>query len=148
MRVHCRRSRLPDDALIHDAAVEEMDGTVGVAREALVVRHHADRRAAPVQFLEQAHHRLAVLRIEVAGRFVREQDHRVAHERPGHRDALLLAARELAREMLRAVQHAHLVERFIHARASLGGLHAAVGDTNHDVEAGELERRQIVEGAL
>jgi hypothetical protein len=64
-----------------------------------------------VQFPQQLHHRLAVLRVEVAGRLVGEQDERVAHQGARHRDALLLAARELAGQVLGAVRHPHLLER-------------------------------------
>ena len=45
-------------------------------RVARVVRDHADRRAFAVQFLQQAHHGFAVLRVQVTGRLVREQDRR------------------------------------------------------------------------
>src|SRR5438874_8883908 len=50
--------------LLDDAAVEEMDGAVGVARVARVVRDHADRRAFTVQLAEQLHDGFAVLRVE------------------------------------------------------------------------------------
>ena len=53
---------------------------------------------AAMQLAQQLHHRFAVLRVEVAGRLVGEQDRRVAGHRPRHRDALLLAARELRRD--------------------------------------------------
>src|ERR1051325_1994408 len=59
---------------LDDAAVEEMDGAIRVARVARVVRDHADRGAFAVQLAEQFHDRLAVLRIEVACRLVRQQD--------------------------------------------------------------------------
>jgi hypothetical protein len=72
--------------------------------EPRVVRHHADGRACAVQLAEEIHHRFAAARIEVAGRLVREQNQRLAGHRASDRDALLLTARELAREVLRAMR--------------------------------------------
>src|SRR5688572_4710321 len=111
--------------LVHDAAVEQLDRALRVPREARVVRHHADRAALLVQVAEQVHHRLAVRRVEVPGGLVREQDQRIAGERARDRDTLLLAARELARQVLRAVRHADALERFADATLALGRRHAA-----------------------
>src|SRR5262245_19920402 len=75
---------------LDDAAVEQMDGAVGVPRVARVVRDHADRGALTVQLAEQLHDRLAVLRVEVSGRLVRQQDRGGAGHRSCDGDALLL----------------------------------------------------------
>ena len=64
-----------------------------------------------VELLEQLHHGIAVLGVEVSRRLVGEQDQRITCDRAGDRDALLLAARELARQVARAVRHPHRVER-------------------------------------
>ena len=119
--------------LLDDAAVEQMDAAVGVARVARVVRHHADRRAFAVQLAQQLHHRFAVLRVEVSGRLVREQDRRRAGDGAGDRDALLLTARELAGQVLGAMRHADLLERRHDALLALGRLHAAIGERQLDV---------------
>ena len=79
--------------LLDDAAIEEVDGAVGVAGEAGIVRDHADRRALPVQVAQELHHGVAVLGIEVPGRLVGEQDERIAGERASYRHALLLPTR-------------------------------------------------------
>jgi hypothetical protein len=81
--------------LFHDAAVEEVDRTIGVCGVARIVRHHADRRAAAVQLAEQFHHGFAVRRIEVTRRLVGEEDERIASDCAGDGDALLLTAGEL-----------------------------------------------------
>ena len=120
-------------AVLDHPAVEEVDGAVGVAREARVVGDHADGRARAVQLAQQLHHRVAVLRVEVAGGLVGEQDRGLAHEGAGHRHALLLTARELARQVLRAMGHAHPLEGLVHPLLALGGLHAAVGEGQLDV---------------
>jgi hypothetical protein len=53
---------------------------LGVAGEARVVGDHADGGAVAVQLAQQPHHGLAVLRVEVAGGLVGEQDRRLADE--------------------------------------------------------------------
>ncbi len=48
-----------------------MHRAVCVLSETLVVRNHANRGAALMQFAKQVHDRFAVMRIEVTGRLVR-----------------------------------------------------------------------------
>ena len=64
-----------------------------------------------MQLAQQIHHRFAALRIEVAGRLVGEQDERLAGDGARDGDALLLTARQLAGQVLRAVRHADAFER-------------------------------------
>src|SRR2546428_3371813 len=128
-------------ALLDDAAVEQVDGAVGVTRVARVVRHHAEGGAAPVKLAQKLHDCLAALGIEVSGRLVRQQDERAAGDRAGHRDALLLAARELARQVPRAVRHPDALPSVVRALPPVGRLHAAVGQRQLDV----LEHRQITD---
>ena len=82
----CRRR------FIDDLAVVKFDAPLRCVCVARVVRNHADGRASGVQLAQQLHHRFAVVRVEVAGRFVRQQHRRLANERTRHRDTLLLAA--------------------------------------------------------
>jgi hypothetical protein len=87
----------------------------------------------------QLHHRFAVFRVEVTGRFVRQQDRRLAGDGAGHGDALLLTARELRRQVLGAMRHADALERGVGALAALGRLHAAIDQRQLDVlEHGEV----------
>src|SRR5688500_1597741 len=69
--------------LLDDASVEQRTGAVRVARVARVVSGHADRRPLPVQLAQELHHRLAVLRIEVTGRLVGQENRRGAGDRAG-----------------------------------------------------------------
>ena len=94
---------------------------------------------AAVQLLQQLHHRLAVLRVEVSGRLVGEQDGGLPGHRAGDGDALLLAARELAGQVPGAVRHPDAFERRFDPLPALGRLHAAVGERQLDV----LEDRQV-----
>jgi hypothetical protein len=77
-----------------------------------------------VQLLQHAHHFLAVLGVEVAGRFVGQDQLGLRDQRAGDRDALLLAARQLARPVLGAVRDADPVHHLVDAALALGG-----GDT-------------------
>ena len=82
---------------------------------------------------EELHHRLAVLRVEVAGRLVGEQDRGLARNRASHRHPLLLAPGELAREMPGAMGHLYLREGLVHPLPPLGRPHAPVGQGQLDV---------------
>ena len=83
--------------LLQDAVAQHGDALAERHRLDLVMRH-VDRRHAEtvVQTRELTAHRDAQLGIEVRERLVHEERLRLAHHRPAHRDALALAARELA----------------------------------------------------
>ena len=62
----------------------------------LVVRHVDERDAdVPLDRLQLHLHLLAELQVERAERLVEKEDARLVHDRPGERDALALASREL-----------------------------------------------------
>src|ERR1051325_3354204 len=86
-----------DPAVLNHASIKEMDGAIGVLRATLVVRDHANGRAAVVQLLEQVHDRFAVARIEISGRLIGEQNGRLAGERARHGDTPPLAGRQIGR---------------------------------------------------
>lgn len=71
-----------------------MDGALGVFGKLLIVCHHANCRAAGVEFFQQIHRRFAVTGIQISGWFIRQQDGRFAGENSGDCDALLLTATE------------------------------------------------------
>src|SRR5579863_2079096 len=60
-----------------------------------VMGGHDDRGAGPVDPVQDLHDPDGGGRVDVAGRLVRQQDHRPVHESPGHRDPLLLPAGQL-----------------------------------------------------
>ena len=71
------------------------------AGQLLVVRDEDERRLAPpLQPEQQIDHMAAGLAVEVAGRLVGENELRPAAQGARDGDALLLAARELRREMI------------------------------------------------
>src|SRR5690349_6513328 len=83
-------------AVLDDATIKQMHGAICMLSEALVVRNHANRGAALMQFAEQMHDGFAVVRIEVTGGLVRKQNRRSAGKRASNGDALLLTTGELA----------------------------------------------------
>ena len=95
--ISCSICRLPSSSTTRPSKRWMVVGVAGVAR---VVGDHADRRALVVQLAQQLHHGVAVLRVEVPGGLVGQQDRRVAPEGARHGHALLLAARELAGKCL------------------------------------------------
>ena len=74
---------------------------------------------APSKLVEQLEDRAAAARVEVPGGFVREQQHRVADDGAGDRDALLLAARQFARRVPGAPGEPDRGERALRARPPL-----------------------------
>src|SRR5262249_7955122 len=97
----CDGSRATDVG--DDVPVAEGDAALGELGDVGLVRDEHDRDAlVAVEADEQVQDVEARLRVEVAGRLVGEQERGAVHERPRDRDALLLPARELAREMVLA----------------------------------------------
>ena len=69
-----------------------------------IVRDHDDRLAVvAIERLQEVEDLVPGLAVEVAGRFITEQERRVRHDGTGDPDALLLAAGELPRVVLRAI---------------------------------------------
>ena len=84
--------------LRHEHALVEMQRALGARRRVRIVRHHDDGLAlVAIERLQQIEDLVARLAIEVARRLVAEQQRRVGDDRARDADALLLAARELAR---------------------------------------------------
>src|SRR6185369_12409006 len=64
-----------------------------------------------MQLLEQGQHALLVFLVEIPGRLVGQDQARAVDERARHAHALLLASRELPRQMVRALAESHALER-------------------------------------
>ena len=95
-------------------------------------------------------HLLAELQVEGAERLVEEQDPGPVDERPGERDALPLAARELARLAPLVALEADHPERLADPPPALGlghlADHEAVGDVVADRHVGE--QRVVLEDGV
>ena len=124
--------------LRHLAALHDDDAVAHRHRLLLVVRHVGDGQAeALLQAADLLAHRAAQAGIEVRERLVEQQHRRLEDERARERDALLLAAGELARQ---ALVHRHQADRrhrragpLARQRAGDAGDAQAVGDVGEHV---------------
>ena len=132
-----RRAELLDPAGVHDR-----DPVRHRHRLFLVVRD-VDEGDPDVVLdrLQLELHLLAQLQVERAERLVEQQHARLVHERAGQRDALLLAARELARLALLETREADEVEDVDTRPRTTLAAHAAAPQAEGDV----LEDRQVRE---
>ncbi len=62
-----------------------------------------------MQFLDLGAHLHAQLGVEVGQRLVEQEDLRIAHDRPAHRDALTLTARQLPRITIQIGREAEIL---------------------------------------
>ena len=107
------------------------------------MRDHDQRHAARVEFLEQAHDFFAGGAIEVAGRFV-GQDQRGLHDRRArNRDPLPLPARELVGPVLGAIGQTVVLQRLVDARRALGRRNACQHHRQRDVLGRRQPRHQM-----
>ena len=112
-----------------DAALVEDGQPVAHRERLLLVVGHVDERDADLLLdrLELDLHLLAELEVERPERLVEQQHARAVDERPGERDALALAAGQLARLARLVALEADHPERFGHAGDAL-----CLGDLAHD----------------
>ena len=118
---------------VNHAAVKQMDLPVGVSCVSRIVSNHTHGSALAVKLTQQLHHSFAVCRIEVSSRLIREQDQRITGNRASHRDALLLTAGELTREVFGAMSHADSLEGIHNAFFAFGCLDAAISQGQLDI---------------
>ena len=89
-----------------------MDRARAKRRGLRIVRDHDDSFAnLPAEHLQNLQNVVSGLRIQVAGRFIRDHEHRVGHEGPRNRHALLLSAGKLLGQMLRPIPEADQFKR-------------------------------------
>ena len=83
-----------------DLAVAHLQNPACALRHFGVVGHDRERDSLLVQFFQHFEDLLSRLGIEIARGFIGEHQLRLRDDRPGHRDALLLATRELCEAAL------------------------------------------------
>src|ERR671911_536200 len=126
--------RLHRLSLDEQLAVAEPQLPVPPLRGQQVVGDHDDGDSElVVHALEGIEDECGRLAVELRRRLVREQDHRQVRQRDGDRDALLFAARKLARPVVRAVGEPDDLEQLARRPARGGDLHAARGRGEPDV---------------
>lgn len=76
------------------------DDAIGSECDLFIVRDHDHRLTEfAIRVAQKLHDLTAVVRIKIAGRLISEHDRRCIHERTADRHTLLLATRELTRQM-------------------------------------------------
>ena len=97
---------------VDDPAAHHADDPIGHSGDRSVVGDDRRRRVQlPVDALQDLEHQLAGLVVERTGRLVAEQDVRPFRDGARDRDALLLAARQLRREMIQTIAQADQAQR-------------------------------------
>jgi len=113
------RTRERDGDVVDDAPMLEDQHAIGEANRLLdVVRH--EQHGGPVPTPKRLHehvHAHARQRVERSERFVKQQQFRLAYERPRERGALRFAARERQRPGIEPVRETHFAERGLGLRA-------------------------------
>ncbi len=103
-----------------DRAVAQQHHAVGERSHLGVMRHQYDREpAAAIEPLQGGHDVERSFGVEVPGRLVGEEDRRVVDQRARHRDALLLAARQLVGMAALATGQAEYRQHFRGPRGAL-----------------------------
>src|SRR5690242_7819718 len=87
---------------VHGLAVDDVHAALRAQGQLRIVGDHHDGRAAAMDFFQQFHHATRHLGVEVAGRFVRQQQARRTGQGARDRDALLLATRQFGGIVLHA----------------------------------------------
>ena len=97
--------------------VDGDDPAVEAGHQFMLVGDHDDGGAAAVDLVEQLHNLKGKLRVDVAGRLVRNQQRRVVDQRAGKRHTLLLAAGELVGVVARLGGKTHQAQHIGHTLA-------------------------------
>ena len=114
---HRRLDRRRDRRRLADQAVAHPDDPIAGLADLAVVGHQDERLAVlAIEPSEQREDLGRSLRVEVAGRLVGQDQPGLVDERPGDRDPLLLAARQLGRSVAVPVGEPDEVERLARRR--------------------------------
>jgi hypothetical protein len=112
--------------LVDDDAIAHVHDTSRCLRQIFVVRHDDDRRPVAIQALEECDHVRTGSRIELARRFVGEEQSGPIRKRARDRDALLLAARQFSRAVVASLGQADICEEFASSVAARALLHSGL----------------------
>src|SRR3984885_5626229 len=124
--------------LEHDApraqAIDEVQVVTG--------DHH--RHADVVEALEELHDLEREVRIEITGGLIGDEQRRLADDGAGDADALLLAGRQLERQVALLAEESDLIERRAHALVDLAPGHARDDERQGDVVGDRPVEEQLV----
>ena len=102
-----------------DAAARQLDHTVGDTGDLAVVRDDQHGHPRSCLFLEHAENLDTRPEVELTGRFVGEQDRVPGRQHAGDRHSLLLAARQLVREVTMTIRETDLRQRLLRPRGRI-----------------------------
>ena len=147
-RMNCRNnfmwSNLPDafgkPPVLHPQHARRRGGDIGGVRR----QQHGDAQL-PVELGDQRQHVGAVLGIEIAGRFVGDEQRRLMDQRAGDRGALHFAAGDLLRVVRQPMRDADALGERPRAAFRLLVLHAREQAGQRDVVADRQRRQQVEE---
>ncbi len=138
------RARLAD--FLQPAAVHHAD-PIGHAEGLFLVVRHEDRRDAdgPLNLANRAAQLVANLRVQRAEGLVEQEHARLVRERASKRNALLLSARELARQTLLVPVERHELQELVAPAAPLACANAARTQRElHVVGNGHVPKQRVV----
>lgn len=102
------------DFFLDDAPVFHVEHAIGILEVLRVMGHHDDRLLVDfVELLQDLKHVLSTFAVEVADRFIGEDDVGIIDQRAGDSDALLLSAGELAREFVGLFSDAEAAKQLV-----------------------------------
>ncbi len=100
---------------------------------------HETRAPLPIQLQHQLEHAFRVAAVEVAGRFVREHELRLRHQRTGNGCALTLATGELMRTVRQTLAQPHALQDLACAILRFARVHPTHEQRHGDV----FQRREL-----
>src|SRR5512139_929687 len=113
---------LADPFVTFDQSIVQCDHAPGIADDARVVGGEDERDAGfLIQTLHDVHHLFAVLGIQVGCRLVGQDEGGVGSQRPGHGDALLLAAAQLVGTVVGPILQIYRFEQLHHPLLAFPG---------------------------
>ena len=130
-----------------DLSIGEMDHALGVFGGDRIVCHHDDGHALLVQGAQEVQDLAPGVTVEVAGRFIGDDQDRIVDQRPRDRHALLLSTGEFLRLVMNTVcqtDHFQHLERFFLAFFIAEMTVAVIEQGHHHVPQGAGARQQVV----
>src|SRR2546425_2240247 len=131
-------------AFTYDPSVLQLDNSVSIRRISFRVGDLNNRRAGVIQPFEELHDLVALCRMEIAGRFVGEDQLWIHDYGAGYAHKLLLAAGKLVRKQIFLAHNVETVERVTNQAHALLARHVLVGKRYLKV----FEYRQIVDQVI
>ncbi len=117
-----------------EAAIVHVQPPIGTIGQIVVVRYDAERYPVPVHFFQDANDPSGILRVQIAGRLVRQDDRRITDYRTANGRTLLLASGKLWPIVLCPVPKIYGIEYALNTVSSFRAPHAfAISQWKFDI---------------